>query len=398
MAQALKPLEPGRSAQHRFGAELRRWRQLRRLSQATLARLVHVSPDLVGKVEKADRWPTKDLVDACDRALGTDGALAALWPDVERERWALADAATTALPVDLDLIAHWSRMLEVVARTENAVGVHGLKALVVRELRLVSRHRRAASGPLRCRFAIVEARWLEFASWVADNDGEPNLAADWLQQAHDIARDNGDNVLRGYSLMRQAQRAVEMGDPATAVALIGSRQTTARQPPRVRALTLVRAAQAHALAGHGAAARTDLDAARRCVERAGGDAGDEALAAHCSAGYIAAHEAQCRLLLGEPAQAVAAYRDVLAGWPVEHRLDEGLFRAQLAVAYDQAAMPDEAEAEGLRALELARQTGSQRTMRTLRIRANRQARAPRSAAHSPLQHAWLTGPAADQAS
>ncbi|MBO0868125.1 MAG: helix-turn-helix domain-containing protein, partial [Micromonosporaceae bacterium] len=57
MAQAPRSLDPGRSARHQFGAELRRLRLARGLSQAGLARLVHVSPDLVAKVEKAERWP-----------------------------------------------------------------------------------------------------------------------------------------------------------------------------------------------------------------------------------------------------------------------------------------------------------------------------------------------------
>jgi DNA-binding XRE family transcriptional regulator len=399
MAQALKPLEPGRSAPHRFGAELRRWRQARGLSQAALARLVHVSPDLIGKVEKADRRPTRDLLDGLDRVLGTAGALAELWPEVEREgvrRAAPASQNGMVFPVDPELVGHWSRMLVVLAATDNAVGVRGLREVVVGELRLLSGHRRAASGPLQRRLATVEARWLEFASWVADNDGDPAGATAWLQQAHDMAGENGDEVLCGYVLMRRAQRAVEAGDAATAIALLDAGPPTARLPPRIRALSMVRVAQAHALAGDDAAARTALNAAYRYVDRAGGDTEDEVLAAHCGSAYIAAHEAQCRLMLGDSASAVAGYRRVLAAWPAGQRLDEGLFRAQLAIAYDQAGMADEAEAEGLRAVDLARQTGSHRTLRTL---AGRRARMlPRGGPHSQFHRAWLTVAATEQAS
>jgi DNA-binding XRE family transcriptional regulator len=55
MAQAPKPLDPSLSVQHRFGAELRAFRIRKAMSQADLAKLIHVSPDLVAKVEKACR-------------------------------------------------------------------------------------------------------------------------------------------------------------------------------------------------------------------------------------------------------------------------------------------------------------------------------------------------------
>jgi UDP-glucose 4-epimerase len=86
MPQALKPLEPNLSGKHRFGAVLRAARVGRGMSQADLAKLVHVHPDLIAKVEKAARWPTEALATSCDSALSTGGRLAALWPDVARER------------------------------------------------------------------------------------------------------------------------------------------------------------------------------------------------------------------------------------------------------------------------------------------------------------------------
>lgn len=86
MPQAPKPLDPSLSVKHRFGAELRATRVGRGMSQAELAKLVHVHPDLIAKVEKAARWPTEGLAISCDSALRTGGTLAALWTDVARER------------------------------------------------------------------------------------------------------------------------------------------------------------------------------------------------------------------------------------------------------------------------------------------------------------------------
>ncbi|WP_433531011.1 helix-turn-helix domain-containing protein [Micromonospora sp. CA-263727] len=66
------------SARHFLGAELRCWRQQRGLSLARLAALVYVSPDLLGKIEKAERAASLDVMARCDEALETGGALARL--------------------------------------------------------------------------------------------------------------------------------------------------------------------------------------------------------------------------------------------------------------------------------------------------------------------------------
>src|SRR5438067_6268111 len=191
MPQVPKSLDPSLSARHRFGADLRQWRERRGLSQAALARLVHVSPDLIAKVEKADRRPAHELTETCDRILAANGALAGLWTQMERER---RDHLRVATPVDPELATHWSRMLTVLAATDNAIGVRGLRGIVADELRLLDRHRSAATGPLRQRFSQIHARWLEFARWIADNDGEPAWAADWLIQAEQLAAEADDPI------------------------------------------------------------------------------------------------------------------------------------------------------------------------------------------------------------
>jgi transcriptional regulator with XRE-family HTH domain len=86
MGRPPRPLTPQVSAGHRFGAELRRWRLARQLTQRALARRVWHSQEILAKVEKGERWPSWDLATRCDAALTTGGQLAALWPDVERER------------------------------------------------------------------------------------------------------------------------------------------------------------------------------------------------------------------------------------------------------------------------------------------------------------------------
>ncbi len=385
MPQAPKSLDPSLSAQHRFGAELRRWRELRGLSQAALARLIHVSPDLVAKVEKAARRPSSALAETCDELLGANGSLAVLWPAIEREH---DGRRRSTSPTDPEMAAHWFRMLTVLATTDNAIGVRGLPAIVTEELRLLDRLRGTATGQLRRQFGQVQARWLEFASWVADNSGDPDRAALWLAEAGELAAAADDEAVVSYVLMRRAQRAVEAADPALAVSLAESAVRNRRLPSRIKALSLVRAAQASALDGDRRAVRSRLALAHRTVEQSQADPEDEALAGHCTTAYVRAHEAHCLLLLGEPLAAIREYRDVLTEWPEEHRLDEALFRAQLALAHDDAGLTEEADAEAVRALALARQTGSERALNNLRPLAVRRLSQLHIVARSQFLRAW----------
>ncbi len=86
MAQVPRALDPTASALHQFGAELRHWRELRGTSLAALGRKVYVSGDLLGKIEKAERWPSEELTVLCDSVLCTGGVLTRRWRALGRER------------------------------------------------------------------------------------------------------------------------------------------------------------------------------------------------------------------------------------------------------------------------------------------------------------------------
>jgi tetratricopeptide (TPR) repeat protein len=98
MPQPPRPLNPGRSDRDWFGAELRYWRGLRGLSQAALGALVHVSGDLIGKIEKAERACLPELAAALDAALRTGGVLARALVRVTAEADRRAADADTRAP------------------------------------------------------------------------------------------------------------------------------------------------------------------------------------------------------------------------------------------------------------------------------------------------------------
>jgi DNA-binding XRE family transcriptional regulator len=96
MPQRPRTLTPEASPKHLFGALLREWRQRRKLSQAQLGALVYVSADLVAKVEKAVRWPSKELASRCDAVLNTGGVLMELLPIVDHERRRMSNTKIAA--------------------------------------------------------------------------------------------------------------------------------------------------------------------------------------------------------------------------------------------------------------------------------------------------------------
>jgi len=84
MSRRAKDPNPTLSLSHYFGAEIRRRRDQHGMTQQELAaRLLH-SPDLVRKVESAQRFPSQEFVALCDDVLGGPdvAAAAARAPDV----------------------------------------------------------------------------------------------------------------------------------------------------------------------------------------------------------------------------------------------------------------------------------------------------------------------------
>jgi len=100
MGRPPRELTPGESTLHFFGAELRHWRTVRELSQAALGLRTHDSGALISKVEKGERFPSRELARRLDEALTTGGALEQLWPQLDQER-ALRDAPPSS-PADSD--------------------------------------------------------------------------------------------------------------------------------------------------------------------------------------------------------------------------------------------------------------------------------------------------------
>ncbi|WP_152529277.1 helix-turn-helix domain-containing protein [Nocardiopsis chromatogenes] len=64
---------------HRYGAELSRLRGLAEISQRSLARQTGYSPQQVGAIERAERYPSREFSEQADILLDAGGSLIALW-------------------------------------------------------------------------------------------------------------------------------------------------------------------------------------------------------------------------------------------------------------------------------------------------------------------------------
>jgi transcriptional regulator with XRE-family HTH domain len=124
-----RELHPSRSALHRFGYELRSWRKERGLSQARLGAAVHVSGDLIYKIELAERRAGKDLAARCDRILEAFGALMRLWDAVEEEE---RNAGGSAVDAD-------NRIVGISSRGEGMTPFTGVETITVEMLTLAGK-------------------------------------------------------------------------------------------------------------------------------------------------------------------------------------------------------------------------------------------------------------------
>jgi transcriptional regulator with XRE-family HTH domain len=235
MAQLPKVLTPAESARHLFGAELRRWRSLRGLSQAELGRLALSSGDMIGKVEKAERWPTPELAKRCDTLLGADGGLIRLMPIVlhQREhaptpvrpeantRLAAEHQETLPAPPEFEplgrAIEHRHRLLacnlddaglelldlaveDIVQRYE----VAGPRQLIheAAELRGILCRMIASSQSPRCRRRLfrLAGQAAGLLGYMAVNRGRFAHAEVYCREAFDLAEACGDQGLQGWVL------------------------------------------------------------------------------------------------------------------------------------------------------------------------------------------------------
>jgi transcriptional regulator with XRE-family HTH domain len=287
MGRQLKELDPQRSSSHRLGAELRRWRLSRGLSQDQLGVETCHSGALVSKIERGDRAASLKFCEIADAVLSTGGTLARLWAaSVENDaaRPANADGGIAQLRRALGTIGVGddrapSRSLDELARDvgrANQDRLHARYADVARAVpgligELSNAELRAGDGGERRRVAALMVLALRAADGFAFKMGHHDLSARLVDLMVSRAQASEDSDIVAVAAYVSVETYFVSGDLDTGYrvivkALDEARDSTAKQRAALGALHM-RAAVVGARRGRADLATEHLSAARFAADR-----------------------------------------------------------------------------------------------------------------------------------
>jgi len=249
------------------------------------------------------------------------------------------------------------------------LGAHEVLATVQREIVRIAEHRQVARGELRTQLLRVESRWAAHAAWLSNDTGDPRRRDAWTEHALSLAREAGYHDMVAYLLMRQSQWAAEGLDARRAITFANAALRVPRVSQSTRALCASKAALGHALANDAASCERSLaETARLLTHRNTGEPAtpyEDLSGPLVTTPYVRAAGARCWLSL-RPQKAVVMLEDALRRWPHDRTRDRGLHQTRLALACAATKEPDRAAAEGIKALNIARTTKSDVTVRELK--------------------------------
>ena len=424
MGQRARELTPARSAAHAFGAELRRRRVERGLSQAGLGEMVHHSAALVGKIEKAERLPSAEFCALVDATLDTGGILSRMQLMIDSKAqvehlclvepsWTVgatlrALRELTGGRVDRrDFLALTGTALAATATTwgeavttlGSAPGRGGrrlggatLDRLTQRlaDLRLLDDE---WGGTVLRELAGAELRWLTGLAGSADLGeaeqrrvlgliAEAARLCGWLYfdadhhaaaQAHYVtalrcsanAGDplTGANVLAGMSF-----QATLTGHTSDALTLLDTaeQQVAGTASPKLRALLASRRARAHARAGDVWACGKALNQAEAALDAARDGHSEPDWIYFFDEAELAAQAGACWVDLCQPARARPLLDGALRTLGPQYVRDRTIYHVRSAQTHLHSGDLDLACQELTTATELVQRTGSTRSISTIR--------------------------------
>jgi len=422
VGQVPRELIPTRSAAHALGAELRR-RLDRGLSQATLGELVHHSGALVGKIEKAERFPSAEFCELVDEVLDTGGVLTQMRPRGDpraqseyfcfvEPSWTVAASLhalreLTGGPVDrrgfitltgTALVAtatSWSNAFMTLdpapLRGKPQLGGAMLDRFTQRltDLRVLDDE---LGGTVLRDLASAELRWLTGLADSADLNGteqrrvfglitEAARLCGWLHldsdyhaaaQAYYVtalrcsasAADplSGANVLAGMSF-----QATLTGHTSEALALLDTaeQQLGRNASPKLRALLASRRARAHARAGDARACGRALNEAETALGEAQAGQVEPDWIYFFDESELAAQAGTCWVDLRQPGHARPLLDSALRTLGPQYVRDRTIYHARSAQSHLHSGDLNMACEELTTAAELAGRIGSTRSISTI---------------------------------
>ncbi|MEU7923188.1 helix-turn-helix domain-containing protein [Micromonospora zamorensis] len=423
MGQAPRDLQPSLSERHFFGAELRQLRERAGLSQARLGAMIRFSADLVRRVETADRFPSREFVEACDKALEAGGSLMRLLPLLETsrnnvrepptghlgvtnmlptyseqpsgtpgmlvrvpfqpgvlDRAALDWLNTTASPLlsmaerpgspdqvceeDLFSAETALAMFRQLDHTHGAGRVHAqVQRFIEDELnRLLAKT--PGSAAIGRRLNTLAAGFFELCGYQAVDTGAHGLAQRRYLRALRLTEAADDRLYGSYLLaVNIGHLALHCGHPAPALrmALAAVHGGQTRATPAVRAGLHAVVARSHARLGQQGECLNHLDIAERQLARSRPE-DEPTWIRYFTSAYLADEIAHCFHDLGRPQETQRHLRDALAALSPTHVRRLAIDTALLASSLAAAGSIDEACAAARQAVDHTAKTASHRCL------------------------------------
>ncbi|WP_454197437.1 helix-turn-helix domain-containing protein [Nocardia sp. Marseille-Q1738] len=305
MAQQPRELAAMESARQFFGAELRHWRLLREMSHNQLGAVSHDSGSLIGKVEKAQRRPSRDFARRMDKALETGGVLERMWIDINSR--AVQEDSTHALVPDepnapwvgcevfdpfrewldetvpafatganprrvgtADIAVMWS-MCDVFANADHHLGGGYARATLARFLDDVvgpALHGSCDSRTVPELYAVA-ARLCDLSGFMCFDSARQGLGQKYFRHALRLAKASGNVVLAAHILTDMSMQAHYLGRPKEALWFGAAAVRAADQSgsPSTAARCNALLARAYALCGDASASAEAMVEAERRLDR-----------------------------------------------------------------------------------------------------------------------------------
>lgn len=360
-----------------FSGELRRLMAERGVGVRELARQVPCNPGYLSNLRNGKKRPSRPIAARLDEVLEAGGVLVAFAVGTRAgqsgDGYAALDEVTRLRLHALsgaqlgELVEHLSGQWHALVKTDNLLGPRHALGTVRAHLGVIEALLRAARPPARQSVLHLGARYAESAAWLYEDSGDLPAARYWTGRAMEWAVEGGDRLMVAWSLFRRSQQAMATRDAAqvSGLAAAARREAGGIGGPAMAAI-LQQEAHAHALDGAELECHRALDRAHTQAAR-GDDPGD-ASGGHgsfCTPAYLEMQRGVCWLTLGAPARAVALLGTAIESMPAVYRRDRGLALSRQAAALAATRAPAEAANTAMKALDIARDCGSGRILRTI---------------------------------
>jgi tetratricopeptide (TPR) repeat protein len=283
-------------------------------------------------------------------------------------------------------VDHLKDMWHALVKADNLFGPRHALASVRQQLSIIKALVESSRRNQRMEVLKLAAQYAESASWLHEDSGDMASASRWASQAMEWAVEADDQKMITWALFRRSQHATSLGSAAQAIGLAqaAQRNDSIIAAP-MRAAMMQQEAHGHALDGDEIACHRLLDRAHEFAASA--ETTGDARSGHgdfCTASYIEARRGACWLSLSRPDLAVPALENALSDLPDVYQRDRGFTQARLAVAYIGIREYEEAANSAALALDVARSSGSVRTLNEVLSAVNALGSAPSSATASEL--------------